>query len=62
MSDSELINDFVIKPLMLRNRANTFEDIKDLFSNKTGGASRTPTPTHNLNCIKNDKFQIPAKK
>ncbi len=62
MSDSELINDFVIKPLMLRNRANTFEDIKDLFSNKTGGSSRTPTPTHNLNCIKNDKFQIPAKK
>ena len=62
MSDSELINDFVIKPLMLRNKANTFEDIKDLFSNKTGGSSRTPTPTHNLNCIKNDKFQIPAKK
>ena len=62
MSDSELINDFVIKPLMLRNRANTFEDIKDLFSNKTDGSSRTPTPTHNLNCIKNDKFQIPAKK
>lgn len=62
MSDSELINDFVIKPLMLRNRANTFEDIKDLFSNKTGGSSRTPTPTHNLNCIKNDKFQISAKK
>ncbi len=62
MSDSELINDFVIKPLMLRNKANTFEDIKDLFSNKTDGSSRTPTPTHNLNCIKNDKFQIPAKK
>ncbi len=62
MSDSELINDFVIKPLMLRNRANTFEDDRFFLPHKTDGSSRTPTPTHNLNCIKNDKFQIPAKK
>ena len=62
MSDSELINDFVIKPLMLRNRANTFEDNGVFLPHKTDGSSRTPTPTHNLNCIKNDKFQIPAKK
>ena len=62
MSDSELINDFVIKPLMLRNRANTFDDNGVFLPHKTDGSSRTPTPTHNLNCIKNDKFQIPAKK
>ena len=62
MSDSELINDFVIKPLMLRNRANTFDDNGVFFPHKTDGSSRTPTPTRNLNCIKNDKFQIPVKK
>lgn len=62
MSDSELINDFVIKPLMLRNKANTFEDEYNFPYKKISGSTEASTPTHNLNCIKNDKFQIPAKK
>ena len=55
MSDSELINDFVIKPLMLRNRANTFEDDGVSFTNKTDESTEDAFPTHNLNNIK--KFQ-----
>lgn len=42
--DSQIINDFVIKPLMLRNKANTFDSNK---GNKNNGASATPTTTVN---------------
>ena len=52
MSDSELINDFVIKPLMLRNRANTFEDDGVSFTNKTDESTEDAFPTHNFNNIK----------
>ena len=35
MSNSQLINDFVIKPLMLRNKANTFEQNKIVGNTET---------------------------
>lgn len=38
--DSKTINDFVIKPLMMRNRNNTFED-------NNSGSPKSPTPTIN---------------
>lgn len=41
--DSKTINDFVIKPLMMRNRANTFDDSKD----GNNGSRRSSTPTIN---------------
>ena len=56
MSDSELINDFVIKPLMLRNRANTFEDDGVFFTNKTDGSTEDASPTDNFNNIKKFKW------
>ena len=41
--DSKTINDFVIRPLMMRNRNNTFDSSKDA----NNGSSGTPTPTVN---------------
>ena len=52
MSDSGLINDFVIKPLMLRNRANTFEDNSNFL--------KVPIQTQKIKCNvhKKPKFDL----
>ena len=38
MVNSDTINDFVLKPLMLRNRANTYDDLKNITPNQNENA------------------------
>ena len=35
MTDSKIVNDFVLKPLMLRNKSNTFDNNKIVYNNVT---------------------------
>lgn len=53
MSDSGLINDFVIKPLMLRNRANTFEDNSNFL--------KVPIQTQKIKCNVHKKTKFDLK-